>query len=55
VTLTEAETALYTIEGSSDLVRWTPLGIARPVDGQIRLLEPPAAGAQRFFRAVRSP
>ena len=52
VTLTEAETALYTIQGSNDMVHWETLGTARPVDGRISLDDPPGP-PQRFYRAVR--
>lgn len=54
VTLTEAETGLYSIEVSSDFLNWTPVSTNRPVDGQIILQDAATNTPQRFYRAVKA-
>lgn len=43
----------YTIEGSADLVNWTPLGAIKADDnGQLHFQDESAPGTYRFYRAV---
>jgi hypothetical protein len=44
---------LYTVEASTDLQQWTPVGTVRNVDGVLRLRDAGRAEAPyRFYRAV---
>lgn len=43
----------YTIEASTDLLNWTPVGVVKTIDGNVSFSDPGAANHRgRFYRAV---